>query len=71
MAESERAGRSSIFPFLRYKDAAAAIEWLGKAFGSEEHLVVPNPDGTIAHAELRLGNLWSFGTYLPGTVPPA
>jgi uncharacterized glyoxalase superfamily protein PhnB len=45
----------NIFPCLRYRDAPAAIEWLGKAFGFEAHMVVPGPDGTIAHAELRLG----------------
>jgi uncharacterized glyoxalase superfamily protein PhnB len=55
MSESERVTGPNIFPFLRYKDAAAAIAWLGKAFGFEEHLVVPNTDGTIAHGELRLG----------------
>ena len=45
-----------MFPFLRYKDAAAAFEWLALAFGFEKHMVVPGPKGTIAHAELRYGN---------------
>jgi uncharacterized glyoxalase superfamily protein PhnB len=44
-----------IFPGLRYKDAPAAIEWLGEAFGFERRQVVDGPDGTIAHAELQLG----------------
>src|SRR4029450_13266901 len=34
----------------------AAIEWLCRAFGFEKHLVVPGEGGTIAHAELSLGN---------------
>lgn len=44
-----------IYPCLRYRDAVAAIAWLQEAFGLEKGLVVDNPDGTIAHAELWLG----------------
>jgi uncharacterized glyoxalase superfamily protein PhnB len=44
-----------IYPCLRYEDAPAAIAWLCRAFGFEELLVVPGPDGTVAHAELRYG----------------
>jgi uncharacterized glyoxalase superfamily protein PhnB len=40
---------------LRYRDAAAAIAWL-ETFGFETTERVDNPDGTIAHAELRLGD---------------
>ena len=46
----------SLFPFMAYEDAPAALDWLCRAFGFEKHLVVPGPDGTIAHAQLRLGN---------------
>jgi uncharacterized glyoxalase superfamily protein PhnB len=45
----------NIFPVLRYKNAPAAIAWLGRAFGFEPQASFANPDGTIAHAELRLG----------------
>jgi len=48
--------RSTIIPTLRYRDAAAAIDWLCRAFGFREHLVVPGPNGTIAHAQLVRGN---------------
>jgi uncharacterized glyoxalase superfamily protein PhnB len=41
---------------LRYRNAPAAIDWLCQVFGFEKQLVVPNPDGTIAHAELSFGN---------------
>ena len=44
-----------IFPFLRYEDAPAAFEWLARAFGFEKQMLVPGPDGTIAHAQLRYG----------------
>jgi uncharacterized glyoxalase superfamily protein PhnB len=45
----------SIFPCLKYRDAPAAIEWLGKAFGFERRLVVPGGGGTVAHAQLQHG----------------
>lgn len=45
----------NIFPALRYKDASAAIDWLGRAFGFEEKVVYRGEDGTVQHAELRLG----------------
>jgi uncharacterized glyoxalase superfamily protein PhnB len=47
---------SSIIPTLRYRDAPAAIDWLGRAFGFEPRLVVPGESGTIAHAQLTLGD---------------
>lgn len=47
---------ATIIPALRYRDAAAAIEWLCRAFGFEEHLVVPGENGAIAHAQLAFGN---------------
>jgi uncharacterized glyoxalase superfamily protein PhnB len=47
---------ATIIPTLRYRDAAAAIEWLCRAFGFEKHLVVPGEGNTIAHAQLTFGN---------------
>jgi uncharacterized glyoxalase superfamily protein PhnB len=47
---------ATIFPSLRYRDAARAIEFICEAFGFERHQVVENPDGTIAHAELSYGD---------------
>ncbi len=49
-----------------YRDAPTAIRWLCDAFGFEQQMVVPNPDGTIAHAELRLGG----GMVMLGSVKP-
>lgn len=43
------------YPALRYRDAPAAIAWL-EQFGFEATERIDNPDGTIAHAELWLGN---------------
>ena len=40
----------------RYRDARAAIDWLGTAFGFKPLLIVPGEaEGSVAHAELRLG----------------
>ena len=47
---------STVVPCMRYRDAPAAIEWLCGTFGFEPQLVVPNEDGTIAHAQLSFGN---------------
>ncbi len=47
---------ATLIPTLRYRDAAAAIDWLCTAFGFEKHLVVPGEDGTITHAQLVFGN---------------
>jgi uncharacterized glyoxalase superfamily protein PhnB len=44
-----------VYPALRYRDAAAAIDWLERAFGFQTTARHEGPDGTIAHAELRLG----------------
>jgi uncharacterized glyoxalase superfamily protein PhnB len=46
---------SNIVPALRYRDASAAIDWLSRAFGFEEKAVHRAADGTVQHAELRLG----------------
>ena len=46
---------SNLYPSLSYDDAGAAIDWLCGAFGFEKRLVVPGPDGTVAHSELSFG----------------
>ena len=47
--------KSAVIPCLRYRDAPAAIAWLVDVFGFEKHLVVPDENGGIAHAQLSLG----------------
>jgi uncharacterized glyoxalase superfamily protein PhnB len=54
-AMSETKFGSVLIPSVRYKDAHAAIAWLERAFGFERHAVYDGPEGTVAHAELRLG----------------
>jgi uncharacterized glyoxalase superfamily protein PhnB len=44
-----------VVPFLGYEDAAAAIEWLERAFGFRENREARyEENGTITHAELEL-----------------
>lgn len=64
MPENTRDDRPTIFPFIRYVDAPAAIDWLEAAFGFQRLTVVPNPDGTIAHAVLSFG----AGVVMLGTL---
>jgi uncharacterized glyoxalase superfamily protein PhnB len=68
MAHYAKDCKSTIIPGLRYRDAAAAIEWLCQAFGFEKQAVYPNPDGTIAHAQLTFGNgMIMIGSVVEGT----
>ena len=47
---------SSVIPGHRYRNAPAAIEWLCNVLGFERHAVYEGENGSIAHAELTLGN---------------
>jgi uncharacterized glyoxalase superfamily protein PhnB len=46
---------ATMFPFARYEDGPAAIDWLCEAFGFERREVHEAEDGTIVHAELGYG----------------
>jgi PhnB protein len=50
------AGYHSVTPYLALRDARAAIDFYGRAFGAELLLTLDMPDGTIAHAEVRIGD---------------
>ena len=43
------------FPYLRIRDAAAAIDFYRRAFGAREVFRLAEPSGRIAHAELMFG----------------
>jgi PhnB protein len=49
-------GFHSITPYLAVEDAAKAIDFYEAAFGAEEVMRMPGPDGTIAHAEIQIGD---------------
>ena len=50
------ASTGAVIPALRYHNAPAAIDWLCQVFGFARHAVYEGENGTIAHAELSLGN---------------
>ena len=47
---------STVIPCLRYRDASAAIDWLGSPFGFVTQAVHANHDGSIAPDQLTFGN---------------
>lgn len=56
LAKIPKNTKATVIPCLRYRNAQGAVDWLCKVFGFERQLVVPNKDGTIAHAQLTYGN---------------
>jgi PhnB protein len=50
-------GYHTATPYLRVRGAAQAIEFYKAAFGAEETVRLPSPDGKmIMHAEVRIGD---------------
>jgi PhnB protein len=49
-------GYHSLTPYLAVEDASKAIDFYREAFGAEENVRMPGPDGKIAHAELQIGD---------------
>lgn len=48
-------GYATATPYLIVKGAAAAIEFYKRAFGATEHFRMPEPGGSIGHAEIQIG----------------
>lgn len=48
-------GYQTVTPYLIIKGCADALEFYKKAFGAEEIVRMPTPDGRIGHAELQIG----------------
>jgi uncharacterized glyoxalase superfamily protein PhnB len=46
-----------VFPYLRVKNAAAAIDFYTSVFGGEELFRLTEPSGRIGHAEIKIGGL--------------
>jgi len=65
-----------VFPYLRVRNAAAAIEFYAKAFGAKEKFRLVEPSGRIGHVELELGDITlmlsdefpEYGIHGPETV---
>ena len=58
---------SAPIPYLGYRDAKAAIDFLERAFGFEKVGGYEDDNGIVQHAELRCGN----GFIMMGTDPEA
>ena len=49
-------GYASVTPYLVVSGAAKAIDFYQRAFGAVELFRLDSPDGTIGHAEIKIGN---------------
>jgi PhnB protein len=49
-------GYHAVTPWIISRDTAGLIEFVGRAFGAEEIARVHNEDGSIGHAEFRIGD---------------
>jgi PhnB protein len=49
-------GYHTVTPYLFVDGAAGAIEYYRTAFGARELLRMPDPQGRIGHAEIRIGD---------------
>jgi PhnB protein len=55
-SESIPKGYHTLMPYINIKGAVEAIEFYKKAFGAREVGRLTMPDGSIAHAELEIGD---------------
>lgn len=58
-------GAPLIVPEVLYRDGHKAVEWIERALGCRRTLSVPADDGSLKHAELRLG----AGAIFVGSAP--
>ena len=49
-------GYHTVTPYLIIKGAAQALDFYRRAFGATESLRMDGPDGSIGHAEIRIGD---------------
>jgi PhnB protein len=55
MVQAVPAGYSGVTAYLIIRNAARALDFYQQAFGATEVLRLPGPNGTIGHAEIRIG----------------
>jgi PhnB protein len=55
MVDNPPAGFPVVTPYLLYNDVDAALDLLVKAFGFEERVRMPGPDGKAIYAEAAMG----------------
>ncbi len=49
-------GYHSITPYLVVNGAAKVLDFVKQAFGAQEVMRMPGPNGTIGHAEVKIGD---------------
>ncbi|MGH8937106.1 MAG: VOC family protein [Acidimicrobiia bacterium] len=49
-------GYHSVTPYLIVEGADKLLDFLKRAFSAEETVRMPRPDGSVAHAEVRIGD---------------
>jgi PhnB protein len=49
-------GKSTVTPYVAVKGAARFLDFVEEVFATGKAMRVPNPDGTIGHAEVRIGD---------------
>jgi PhnB protein len=55
-AEGVPEGYHSVTPYLMVHGVEALLDFAERAFGAEEMMRMPDPQGTISHAEVRIGD---------------
>ncbi|MGZ6365455.1 MAG: VOC family protein, partial [Ktedonobacteraceae bacterium] len=55
MTQNPQAEKPTLFPYLVYRDAGTAFNWLANVFGFRKTAEVLGPDGNILHAEMSFG----------------
>jgi PhnB protein len=64
-----------VTPCLIVRGAAKAMEFYAQVFGATERMRFPGPDGSVAHAEIQIGDsvviVKDKSPYLGTTAPPS
>lgn len=69
MVDFQTPGYHTVNPYIPVAGAERFIEFTVKAFGAEEMGRFPAPDGTIMHAEVRIGDSVVMLTDASDTMP--
>ena len=62
-------GYQSVIPYFAVAEPAALLEFIVAAFGAEPGLAMRSPDGTLQHAEAKIGNCVVMMGRSPATRP--
>lgn len=63
-------GYHSVTPYLVVQDVSRLIEFLKQAFDAEETFRMPKDDGTVMHAEVRIGDSMVMMGEATGDIEP-